>query len=341
MADPLTGYIHSAAFDIGKLPVSEIHTLHYEQYGKRDGKPVMDPSLTHYPPSHQMQLLYVHGGPGGSTSHESTIFFNPAIYRVVLFDQRGAGRSTPTAELRENTSQHLVSDIEVLREHLQIPKWHLVFGGSWGSTLSLLYAQAYPEMVGCMILRGIFTVRKSELEFSRGPIGAANIFPEAYEAFVNYLPEKDRARPNEAYHELLLSDDYETRVVAAREWNRWDLSIGTLRPDPGAFAQLEDDAWVLAHARLESHYFANGGFLEEGQILQEKNLSKIRHIPVTIIQGRHDIVCAAQTAWALHKGLPESRLFWIPDAGHSATESGTQAKLFEVCDEYGELDFTN
>lgn len=223
--------------------------------------------------------MYLHGGPGGHTSYGNTKFFDPAVYRVVLFDQRGAGKSTPTAETQENTSQHLVSDIEVLRKHLKIPRWHLVFGGSWGSTLSLLYAQSHPEMVGSLILRGIFTVRKSELEFSRGPIGAANIFPEAYEAFVNYLPKKDRTRPKEAYHELLNSEDYETRVAAAIEWNRWDLSIGTLRPDPGAFAQLDDEAWVLSHARLESHYFVNGGFIEEGQILQDKNLEKIRHIP--------------------------------------------------------------
>lgn len=234
-----------------------------------------------------IQVVYLHGGPGGHTSHGNTKFFDPAVYRVVLFDQRGAGKSTPTAETHENTSQHLVSDIEVLRKHLKISKWHLVFGGSWGSTLSLLYAQSHPEMVGSLILRGIFTVRKSELEFSRGPIGAANIFPEAYEAFVNYLPKKDRARPKEAYHELLNSEDYETRVAAAREWNRWDLSIGTLRPDPGAFAQLDDEAWVLSHARLESHYFVNGGFIEEGQILQDKNLEKIRHIPskLSIVPG--------------------------------------------------------
>lgn len=236
-------------------------------------------------------VLYVHGGPGGHTSYGNTKFFNPAIYRVVLFDQRGAGKSTPAAEIRENTSQHLVSDIEVLRKHLHITKWHLVFGGSWGSTLSLLYAQAHPEMVGSLILRGIFAARKSELEFSRGPIGAANIFPEAYEAFLNYLPEKDQARPNEAYYDLLVSEDYETRLAAAREWNRWDLSIGTLRPEPEGFAQLEDDAWVLAHARLEAHYFANGVFLEEGQILKEQNLRRISHIPSKLFTTpRRDIL---------------------------------------------------
>jgi len=198
---------------------------------------------------------------------------------VILLDQRGAGKSTPHAELRENTTQHLISDIEVLRTKLQIAKWHLVFGGSWGSTLALLYAQAYSNMVGSLILRGIFTVRQSELQFSRGPIGSANLFPEEYERFVNYLPEEDRDRPNEAYYRLLISDDYATRVAAAREWNRWDLSIGTLRPDPDAFDNLDDNEGVLAQARLEAHYFANQGFLEEGQILKDGNLAKIRHIP--------------------------------------------------------------
>jgi proline iminopeptidase len=183
------------------------------------------------------------------------------------------------AELRENTSQHLVSDIEVLRKHLSIPKWHLVFGGSWGSTLALLYAQAYPNMVRTLFLRGIFTARQCELEFSRGTSGAARIFPEAYEAFVNYLPEKNRTRPKEGYYQLLTSEDPATRLEAAREWNRWDLSIGALIQPPNAFSKLEDEDWVLSHGRLEAHYFVNGGFLEEGQILKGENLEKIKHIP--------------------------------------------------------------
>jgi proline iminopeptidase len=215
---------------------------------------------------------------------------------VVLLDQRGAGKSTPHAELRENTTQHLVSDIEALRTKLKIQKWHLVFGGSWGSTLALVYAQAYPDVVGSLILRGIFTVRQSELQFSRGPIGAANIFPEEYERFVNWLPEEDRDHPNEAYYRLLTSDDHATRVAAAREWNRWDLSTGTLLPDLEAFAALDDEKYIICHARLEAHYFVNRGFMEEGQILKDENLAKIRHIPTTIVQGRYDIVCAPQTA---------------------------------------------
>ncbi|KAL4861790.1 proline iminopeptidase [Aspergillus spectabilis] len=316
MAIQQTGYTHSDAFDTGILPVSDIHTLHYEQYGNPAGKPV----------------LFLHGGPGGSTSKSNTKFFNPSIYRVILFDQRGAGRSTPHANLRENTSQHLVSDIEVLRKHLSVPKWHLVFGGSWGSALALLYAQTYPDNVRSLILRGVSTVRKSELDFSHGEGGASRIFPEAYDAFVNYLPEKDRERPIEAYYALLTGGDRAKQIEAAREWNRWDLSIGSLRQGPNAFAKLDDEGWVLAHARLEAHYFVNRGFLEEGQILRQENLERIGRIPTTIIQGRYDIVCAPQTAWELYKGLPGSRLFWIPDAGHAAT-----LKLVEVCDEHAEL----
>ncbi|BDD60256.1 hypothetical protein MAP00_005398 [Monascus purpureus] len=302
MASSQCGYTHSKPFDEGMLTVSDIHKLHYEQYGKEDGKPV----------------LFLHGGPGGNTSKGNTIYFNPSVYRVVLFDQRGAGKSTPLAELRENTTQHLVSDIEILRKRLAIPKWHLVFGGSWGSTLALLYAQEYPHAVGSLVVRGIFTVRRSEVGFHRGPVGASQLFPEAYEAFVNYLPEEDRKEPNTAYYRLLTSDDESTRLNAAREWNRWDLSTGSLKTDPDTFRTLEDDDWSLPHARLEAHYFIHGAWLEEGHILKPQRMDQIRHIPVTIIQGRYDVVCPPQTAWDLHKALPHSRLFWIPDAGHSA-----------------------
>ncbi|CAL5868432.1 uncharacterized protein PFLUO_LOCUS2657 [Penicillium psychrofluorescens] len=320
----MTSYTHSDAFDQGRLKVSDLHTLHYEQYGKPDGKPV----------------IFLHGGPGGNTSKASTVYFDPSVYRVVLLDQRGAGKSTPVAELRENTTHHLVSDIEVLRKHLAIPKWHIVFGGSWGSTLALVYAQTHPESVGSLVVRGIFTVRRSELEWSRGLYGAAQIFPEAYETYVNYLSEEDRDKPYEAYYKLLTSDDRAIRVGAAREWNRWILSIEELRPDPKEMKLLEDEDSILSHARLEAHYFKHGAWLEEGQILKKENLDKIRHIPTTIVQGRYDLVCAPQTAWDLHKGLPHSRLFWTPDGGHIAQEPGTHARLIEACDEYANLEVT-
>ena len=190
-------------------------------------------------------VIFLHGGPGGNTSIDSTIFFNPAIYRVVLLDQRGAGKSTPVADLRENTSQHLVSDIEALRTHLNISKWHMVFGGSWGSTLSLLYAQTHPDVVGSLVLRGIFTVRKSEIDFTRGPDGAARLYPELYEEFLNHLPSKDRKDPYPAYHALLTSDDAKARLGAAKAYSKWELGISKLIPDPGDFGKLEDETWYV------------------------------------------------------------------------------------------------
>jgi proline iminopeptidase len=203
------------------------------------------------------------------------------VYRVVLFDQRGAGRSTPNAEIRENTTQHILDDIEVLRKHVGIPKWHTVFGGSWGSTLALLYAQAHPELVGSLTLRGIFTVRKLELDWSRGT-GAGRIFPDLFDNFINYL-EAGREDPFLAYYRLLTSEDRATRVAAARSWNTWDMSIGSIVPDPESLAKINDDNWSLAHAVLECHYFLHGAWLEDGQILKKSNIDKIRHIPGKII----------------------------------------------------------
>lgn len=223
----MEGYKHDPPFDSGFLKVSDIHRLHYEQYGKQDGKPV----------------VFLHGGPGGQTSHSNTIFFDPSVYRVVLFDQRGSGKSEPAAELRENTSQHLVSDIEVLRNHLGIEKWHMVFGGSWGSTLALLYAETHPEAVGSLVIRGIFTVRKEETMFTRGFDGTARLFPELWDEYINFLSPEDRADPYPAYHRLLTSDDHTTRLAAARAWNKWELGISNLVPNETAFDILSDDTW--------------------------------------------------------------------------------------------------
>lgn len=224
-------------------------------------------------------VIFLHGGPGGHTSRGNTSYFDPSVYRVILLDQRGTGKSQPATELNENTTPDLVSDIEVIRQHLEIPKWHLIFGGSWGTTLALLYAQAYPQFVGSLVLRGIFTASNSEVAWSRGPFGAANIYPEAWDAFLQFLPEDERHDTTAAYYKRLTSDDRATRVAAAREWNRWDMSIGTLRIDEGSFQQLDDDAWSLAHALMEAHYAMNRFWLEDGQILKPENLSKISHIP--------------------------------------------------------------
>jgi proline iminopeptidase len=223
-------------------------------------------------------VIFLHGGPGGSTSIKSTAFFDPSVYRVVLLDQRGAGKSTPAAELRENTSQHLVSDIEVLRRHLDIPRWHMVFGGSWGSTLALLYAQTHPEAVGSLVLRGIFTVRKSELDWFYKD-GASHIFPDFHEAFINYLPEDDRKDPISAYYKLLTSDDYATRLAAAKAWSGYELATSTILINEESLRKVDDDVWALAHSRIEAHYFKHGAWLEDGQLLKKGNIDKIRHIP--------------------------------------------------------------
>jgi proline iminopeptidase len=222
-------------------------------------------------------VLFLHGGPGGQTSKSNTVYFDPAIYRVVLFDQRGAGKSTPNAELRENTTQHLVEDIETLRKRFGISKWHIVFGGSWGSTLALVYAQTHPDLVGSLILRGIFMVRKEELEWGTSS-GACWSYPDAFEKFATYLPEEDRADTFAGYYKLLTSENRETRLAAARAWNSWEMSLSELHPSAASFEKL-DDNWSLAHAILECHYFVNGAWLEEGQILKKSNLDKIRHIP--------------------------------------------------------------
>uniref|UniRef100_A0A093V5T2 Proline iminopeptidase n=1 Tax=Talaromyces marneffei PM1 TaxID=1077442 RepID=A0A093V5T2_TALMA len=310
------GYTHDPAFDKGYLSVGSIHKLHYEQYGNPNGKPV----------------IFLHGGPGGNTSPSNAAYFNPTIYRVVLYDQRGAGQSLPTACIEENTTHHLIGDIEILRKHLGIAKWFMVFGGSWGATLALLYAQRYPEMVGSMVLRGIFTARQSEIDWTRMPDGgAAKIWPAEYERFLGFLDDDGDERRNlpESYSKYILnvSDDEvarKKRMDAALEWNRWELTIGALTHTPSTYDKLMDEDWVLAHATLEAHYEANGAWLEEGQILKGENMERIRHIP-----GRYDVVCPPQTAWELHKAWPGSRLFMIPDAGHSPTEPGTWKKLLE------------
>jgi proline iminopeptidase len=229
--------------------------------------------------SYQLSIvIFLHGGPGGKTSIQSTAFFNPAVYRIVLLDQRGCGKSTPPAELRENTSHDLVSDIETLRKHLQIPKWHMVFGGSWGSTLSLLYAQVHPEAVGSLVLRGIFTVRKSELNWSYQS-HSSQFFPEQYESFINYLPEDERGDPMPAYLALMMSEDKATRLSAARKWSELELCTSSLYIDEEGLKKLDDDVWVLAHSSLEAHYFVNGAWMEDGQLLKKENIDRIRHIP--------------------------------------------------------------
>lgn len=305
-------------YDTGMLTVSDIHKVYYEQSGNKTGKPV----------------IFLHGGPGGGTSPRDRTFFDPAVYRIVLMDQRGAGKSTPAAELRENTTWHLVADIEKLRNHLGVDKW-VVFGGSWGSTLSLAYAETHPDRVKALILRGIFTLRRRELIWFYQD-GASIIFPDAWEGYLKPIPEVERFDLISAYYRKLTSDDETIRTEAAKAWSKWEMTTSRLFVDPEYIVRAEADTWALQFARIECHYFVHGGFMEfDGQLL--KNVDKIRHIPTTIVQGRYDLVCPMDTAWELHKAFPEAEFHIIPDAGHSNKEPGTQAKLVEACDKYKHL----
>ncbi|TFK47682.1 proline iminopeptidase [Heliocybe sulcata] len=306
-------------YETGKLKVSELHTLYYELSGSKDGNPVCLNA----------------GGPGGGADEQDRSFFNPTKYKIVLFDQRGAGKSTPTACLEENTTWDLVKDLERVREHLGVDKWH-VFGGSWGSTLSLAYAQAHPDRVKTLVLRGIFTLRKSELKFFYQE-GASHLFPEAWDDFTAPIPEAERHDMMLAYHAQLTSVDDETRIRAAKAWSKWEMVTSKLYVDPKQIAHAEEDVWANAFARIENHYFVNDGFMRDGQLLDQQEIDKIRHIPCTVVQGRYDVVCPATTAWALKKVWPEIEFHIVPDAGHSSREPGIAALLVKATDKYADI----
>ncbi len=302
-------------YDTGELVVSEIHTLYYEQSGNPDGKPV----------------VFLHGGPGGGTSPSQRRFFDPAQYRIVLFDQRGCGRSKPHACLEENTTWDLVADIERLRKHLGIEKWQ-VFGGSWGSTLALAYAENHPDRVTELILRGIFLLRKRELEWFYQE-GASAIFPDAWDKFLEPIPMAERSDLLRAYHRRLTSDDPNLRLQAARAWSIWEGSTSFLYPNADIIERVGADEFSLAFARIESHYFINGGFLrDENQLLEE--IGKIRKIPGIIVQGRYDVVCPVDSAWELTRLWPEVNFRLVPDAGHSAFEPGIVHELVSATDRF-------
>ncbi|KJA26318.1 hypothetical protein HYPSUDRAFT_64043 [Hypholoma sublateritium FD-334 SS-4] len=301
-------------FEIGKLKVSNIHTLYYEVSGNKTGTP---------------------GGPGGGVDPTDRGFFNPDKYKIVLFDQRGSGQSTPSACLEENTTWDLVKDIEKLRELLKIDKWH-VFGGSWGSTLSLAYAQSHPDRVKTLTLRGIFTLRKSELKFFYQE-GASHLFPEAWDEYVAPIPEAERQDMVLAYHAQLNSVDEETRLNAARAWAKWEMWTSKLYVDPEHVAHADNDKFANAFARIENHYFVNCGFMRDGQLLESQEIDKIRHIPTVVVQGRYDVICPATTAYALKKVFPELTLHIVPDAGHSSREPGIGKLLVEATDAFADL----
>jgi len=280
-------------------------------------------------------LTRIAGGPGGGVDASDRGFFNPEKYKIILFDQRGAGKSTPSACLEENTTWDLVKDIERLREHLKIEKWH-VFGGSWGSTLSLAYAQSHPDRVKSLVLRGIFTLRKSELKFFYQD-GASHLFPEAWDEYLAPIPEPERHDLMLAYHAQLNSADEETRTKAAKAWAKWEMSTSKLYVDPAHIAHADDDAFANAFARIENHYFVNEGFMRDGQLLETQEIDKIRHIPTIVVQGRYDVVCPVMTAYALKKVWPEITLNIVPDAGHSSREPGIAKLLVEATDSFADL----
>lgn len=299
------------------LPVSDLHTLYVEQVGNPNGKPV----------------VFLHGGPGGGIDPLFRRYFNPEKWRVVLFDQRGCGRSTPHAELRENTTWHLVSDIETIRNHLGIHQW-AVFGGSWGSTLALAYSQTHPDVCTELILRGIFMLRQKELLWFYQE-GASYIFPDAWEAYLQPIPLEERDDLIGAYYNRLTSDDAETRAIAARAWSVWEASTSKLIPDVNLQQKFGQDQFAEAFARIECHYFVNRGFIQsEDQLLQ--NVDRIRHIPAVIVQGRYDVVCPVISAWELHQVWSEAEFILVPDAGHSMTEPGIQQALLEATDRFAE-----
>src|SRR5512141_945252 len=290
----------------GRLAVDSLHTLAWEESGNAQGVPV----------------VFLHGGPGGGTSPRHRQFFDPAFYRIVLFDQRGAGHATPCGEVRDNTTQHRVQDIERLRVELGIERW-LVFGGSWGSTLALAYGQAYPERCLGFVLRGIFLGRQAELDWFLDGMGY--FFPEARQRFVELLPAGERNDLLGNYYRRLTDPDPAIHLPAAHAWSIYEGACSSLAPNPDIVAHLDDDAAALALARIEAHYFVNGIFLPEAALLAD--VGRIRHLPCTIVQGRYDIVCPPSSAFDLHDAWPEAELVVVPDAGHSAWEPGITREL--------------
>jgi proline iminopeptidase len=301
----------------GFLRVSDVHEIYYEESGNPQGKPA----------------VFVHGGPGGGTDAKMRTFFDPKRYRIVLFDQRGCGNSRPHASLEDNTTWHLVEDMERLREHLSIERW-LVFGGSWGSTLALAYAQTHPQHVTELVLRGIFLLRRWEIEwFYQNPGGAAAIFPDLWESYVAPIPSAERADMIKAYYARLTSSDEAVLREASRAWSLWEGATSYLRLNPDYIAKFHEDDYAAAFARIECHYFINKGFFKtDNQLIED--VGRIRHIPAVIVQGRYDVVCPMKSAWDLHRAWPEADLRIVPDAGHSAFEIGNIHELVSATDRF-------
>ena len=303
-------------YESGRLDVGDGHYVHWELCGNPDGIPA----------------VFLHGGPGGGCLPNHRRLFDPARYRVLLFDQRGCGRSLPRAELEANTTWHLVADIERLRMMIGVERW-LVLGGSWGSTLALAYAEAHPDRVSALVLRGIFTLRTAEIDwYYRG--GAGWLFPDKWEAFLAPLDEAERADPVASYRARLVHPDRAVRLEAARAWSIWEGETIHLLPAPETAAAFGEDEFALAFARIENHYFVHAGWMDEGQLIRDAG--RLRDIPGVIVQGRYDAATPPRTAWDLHRAWPEAAFHMIEDAGHAYDEPGILDRLVEATDAFAE-----
>ena len=312
-----TNYSVGQPFDSGRLAVGDGHEIAYRQYGNPHGK----------------AAVYLHGGPGAGADAATAGLFNPEKYRVILFDQRGCGDSTPHDSLHANTTWHLVADMEKLRDHLRLPRW-LVCGGSWGSTLALAYAEKHPQMVTEIILRGIFTLRKEELLWFHQQ-GEDRLFPDFWEAYIAPIPLAERGDLLAAYLRRLTGDDEKTRLDCAKAWTLWEGKTMSLRRDSQREENFTDARFALAFARIENHYFINGGFFErDDQLIADAN--KLADIPGVIVHGRYDVVTPLKTAWDLHKQYPQAKLVIVEDAGHTVTESGITNAIINATDDFAD-----
>jgi proline iminopeptidase len=301
-------------YETGTIDVGDGHSIYYERSGTPGAKPA----------------VFLHGGPGGGISPRHRRLFDPALYDVMLFDQRGCGRSTPHAELEANTTWHLVADMERLRALMGVDRW-LVFGGSWGSALALAYAETHPERVSELVLRGIFTLRRAELDWYY-QFGASEIFPDFWEDFLVPIPVDEQGDLRAAYRRRLTSADKKVRLEAAKAWSAWEGRTITLLPDPGTSTAFQDPHFALAFARIENHYFVHGGWLEEGQLLADAH--RLRAIPGTIVQGRYDMACPTRTAYDLHRAWPEADFRLVEGAGHAFSEPEILHELIAAVDGY-------
>ena len=309
-------YPETKPYNSGRLKVSDLHEIYFEECGNPSGVPA----------------LMVHGGPGGGSNPTMRRYHDPEHYRIILFDQRGCGRSTPHAELKENTTWDLVADMELLRDHLNIERWQLL-GGSWGSTLALAYAQTHPDRVLELVLRGIFTLRRSEIEWFYQE-GCSWIHPDAFEAYLAPIPEDERHNMISAYHKRLTGDDPEARLEAARAWSVWEGTTLSLLPNESRVKHFANDGYALAFARIECHYFVNRGFMDkDDQLIANAHL--LQDIPGVIVHGRYDAVTPLKSAWELAKAWPKCELKIVPDAGHAMSEPGNVHELVSATRKFG------